>query len=258
MKKTIFIILLGVFGVAVLVSPVLAATSVSFTPASVSLRPGQSFTVAIAVNPQGVKNYTAKMELRYPADLMEVKSFTFANGWLALTQPGYDLTDNTNGVLIKTAGYPGGVSSPVNFGTVSLRAKKSGSGVVTLGTNSLALDAGNQNVLAGASARTAVTIKAAVAPTPAIPTGQPTKEAPVVSEEEVTTAPGPTTAQPPASRSLLAAVGNIISFGTGSVLVGIVVGVIIAVLVGGGIYGLIRRSRRANPNEPPQGPPQTT
>ena len=176
MKKTLLTILLGAFGVMVLAAPVLAATNVSFTPVNVSVRQGQNFTLTIGVNPQGVKNYTAKIELRYPADLLEVKSFTFANGWVALAQPGYDLTDNANGVLIKTAGYPGGVSSAVTFGTVSFLAKKSGNGTITLSGDSFVLDAVNQNVLVSVSVQTTVVITAA--PVQATPTTgkEPAKE----------------------------------------------------------------------------------
>ncbi len=208
------------------------------------------------------------MELRYPADLMEVKSFAFANGWLALVQPGYDLSDKTNGVLIKTAGYPGGVSSPVAFGTASFLAKKSGNGTITLNSaNSLALDANNQNVIAGASAQTAVAVAApATAPTTpktqTIPAAEPTKKEPAVSEKEAPALTESTAApQPIASRSLLAAVGSVAALGTGSAVVGILVGAIILILAGYAIYAVIKKRIRrpdssnstdsAQPKEPP-------
>lgn len=247
MKKFILTILLGVVGVMVLAAPALAATSVSFTPVNVSVRQGQAFILTIGVNPQGTKNYTAKTELRYPADLLEVKSFTFANGWMALAQPGYDLTDNANGVLIKTAGYPGGVSSAVTFGTVSFLAKKSGNGTITLNSNSFALDANNQNVLAGASVQTAVAISVAPAPTtPTTPAVEPTEEGTVLGEE-TPIVPEPTTAsQPVASRSLLASVGSVVTFGTDSVIVGFLVAIAILALAGYALYVVIQRARRKN------------
>ena len=164
MKKYLFIILFAVFGTffATLAS---ASTIISFTPVSVSARQGQAFTIAIGVNPQGVKNYTVKLELDYPADLLEVGSFVFAGTWMPLSQSGYDLIDNTNGVLIKTAGYPGGLSSATTFGTVSFYAKKSGSGIINLDSSSFALDANNQNVLASSSVQTAVAISSSDIPT---------------------------------------------------------------------------------------------
>lgn len=255
MKKYLLTILLGAFGIMTIAAPVLAATSVSFTPVSVSVRQGQTFTLTIGVNPQGVKNYTAKTELHYPADLLEVKSFTFAPSWMPLTQSGYDLTDNTNGVFIKTAGYPGGVSSAVTFGTVSFLAKKSGNGTITLNSgNSLALDANSQNVIAGASVQTAVAISAPT-PTPTTPKTPATPTTPAVEpteegtalEEEAPVAPEQVTApQPTAPQSLLAAVGSVVTLGTNSVIVGILVTVIVLALAGYAIYAVIQRVRRKN------------
>jgi len=254
MKKYLLTILLGAFGTMVIAAPALAATSVSFAPVNVSVRQGQTFTLTIGVNPQGVKNYTAKTELHYPADLLEVKSFTFAPSWMPLAQTGYDLTDNTNGVLIKTAGYPGGVSSALTFGTVSFLAKKSGNGTITLNSgNSLALDANNQNVIAGASVQTAVAISAP-APTPTTPktpttqttpAPEPTEEGSVLGEETPVTQE-PTAAPQPISRSLLASVGSVVSLGTNSVAVGLLVAVIVLALAGYAIYAVIQRARRKN------------
>ena len=235
-------------------APAFAATSVSFTPVNVSVRQGQTFTLTIGVNPQGAKNYTAKTELRYPADLLEVKSFTFAPSWMPLSQSGYDLTDNTNGVFIKTAGYPGGVSSPVTFGTVSFLAKKSGNGTIALNSNSFALDANNQNVLASASVQTAVAISAPT-PTPTTPKTPTTPTTPVVEPtengavlgEKTPVVPEQTTAlQPIAAQSMLAAVGSIVTLGTDSVIVGLLVAVIILALAGYAIYSMIQRVRRKN------------
>ena len=257
MKKILLTILLGAFGTMAMAAPALAATSVSFAPVNVSVRQGQTFTLTIGVNPQGVKNYTAKTELHYPADLLEVKSFTFAPSWMPLAQSGYDLTDNTNGVLIKTAGYQGGISSTATFGTVSFLAKKSGNGTITLNSgNSLALDANNQNVIAGASVQTAVAISAPTPTTPKTPTTQttpapePTEEGFILGEEapavqEPTPAP-----QPIAQQSLLAAIGSIVTLGTDSVIVGLLVVVAILALAGYAIYSMIQRVRRKNLGKP--------
>ena len=255
MKKYLLTILLGAFGTMAIAAPALAATSVSFTPVNVSVRQGQTFTLTIGVNPQGVKNYTAKTELHYPADLLEVKSFTFAPSWMPLAQTGYDLTDNTNGVLIKTAGYPGGLSSTATFGTVSFLAKKSGNGTITLNSaNSLALDANNQNVIAGVAVQTVVAISAPTPTpttpqtptTPTTPAEEPIEEGAVLGEE-TPVAQEPTTApQPIAAQSMLAAVGSIVTLGTDSVIVGLLVTLIILAFAGYVIYSLIQRARRKN------------
>ncbi len=147
MTKYLSISLLTIVGVFLLISPALANTIVSFSPTSITTTQGQAFNLIVIINPQNKDNYTVKIELDYPADLLEVRAFNFANGWTPLSQPGYDLVDNNNGKLIKTAGYPGGISSYANFGTVSFYAKKSGSGTIKMGDNSLALDINNQNVI---------------------------------------------------------------------------------------------------------------
>lgn len=265
MIKILPAILLAAFSAAFLAVPALAATSASFSPASVNARAGQTFNLAIAVNPQGAKNYTVKAELNYPADLLEVKSFAFAPSWLALAQPGYDLTDNGKGVLIKTAGYPGGVSSAITFGTAVFRAKKSGNGVITLSNNSLALDANNQNVIAGSLPRAAITILAAAAPvtptTAPTPSTGPTKDGPTVPEETAVAPEATTAGQPETQPSLLASIGSVITLGTGSAVVGILVGAIILILIGYALYAVIKkRIRRPDdssstdsiqPKEPP-------
>lgn len=243
--------LLAAFGAVTVAAPVLAATSVSFAPVSANARQGQTFILTIAVNPQGVKNYTAKMELRYPADLLEIKSFVFANGWTPLSQPGYDLIDNTSGTLIKTAGYPGGISSPAAFGTVSFFAKKSGSGAIILDSNSFALDANNQNVLAGASFQTAVTISA---PTPvsAPAVSKPilkTPAAKTAKEETVSREKTPAVSEPAMAsqsispRSMLAAVGSVVTLGADSGVVGLLVITIIFALI---VYAILKIKKRSN------------
>jgi len=178
MKKTIFTVLFAGLVVLVLITPVLAATTVSLSPTSISATAGQNFVLTVKIDPQSVKNYTAKMELTYPTDLLRVNSFTFGTSWMPVSQPGYDSIDNINGILVKTAGYPGGVASQATFGTISFFAKKTGTGIIKLGSNSLALDATNQNLLSSGNVQTSFSIAAA-------PVSAPVEE----GTEEVTTEP---------------------------------------------------------------------
>lgn len=129
------------------VSPVMAITDVVLSPTDINVLEGESFNIFVSINPQEIKNYTIKMELDFPADLLRVESFEFTDNWLALPEIGYDLIDNNNGKLIKTAGYPGGISAKDNFGVISFVALKTGEGVVKTGDNSLALDMDNRNVI---------------------------------------------------------------------------------------------------------------
>jgi len=243
-KKILFTISLATLGVIVLAMPALAATTVSLSPASVNVVSGKSFNVVVAVNPQGASNYTEKIELDYPADLLQVKSFSLGSNWMALSQTGYDLIDNTNGKLIKTAGYPGGISSSATFGTISFYAKKAGSGTIKLGSGSLALDANNQNVLSGApSISVAITAPASVPAAPSAPAAgtpaAPEQPAEQPIEQPIAQAPQPT---------LLAALGVVLTLGTGSMWVGILVGLIILAALIYAIYALIQRKRKNSGN----------
>lgn len=148
MKKHVFTFIVAA-GIALWTMPVFAATSISFSPTAINSAPDKQFTLSITVNPQGAKNYAEKIELNFPADLLKVVSFNQSNGWMALTEAGYDSIDNTKGIVIKSAGYPSGISSPSLFGTVTFQIKKSGAGMIKIGNNSLAFEASNQNPISG-------------------------------------------------------------------------------------------------------------
>lgn len=158
MKKIIILsVSVAIFLLAVSVS---FAASVSFSPATISVKERGAFNVSVFINPQSEKNYSFKLGLKYPSDLIEVKSFSFKDGWVQLSQSGYDLIDNTNGILLKTAGYPGGISQNTLFGIVSFKAIKSGTGIIKLGQESLSFNANSQNVLTNYSTQASVNITA--------------------------------------------------------------------------------------------------
>jgi len=232
----------GIVGsvIAFMALPVFAAT-LSLSPANVSVKKGQIFNAVITLNPQGVKNYTAKVELKYPANLLEVTSFSFGSQWMPVSQPGYDTTDNVNGVLVKTAGYPGGAISSVVFGTVSFRAKNTGNGTVSVGSNTAVYDAGSINVLSGSSGVSVAISSAPVAT--ATPTATPSTNQPTPTPT-LTVSPSPSVqaATEPAVQqaTLLGAIGSIVSLGTGNAWLGIIVVLIVAYTA----YYFIKKRRK--------------
>lgn len=188
MKKITIAITLVLLGVMVSTTYASAASVFQFSSVSVDTNLGKTFILKVTLDPQGVKNYTSKMEIDFPANILKLNSFTFGGSWVPLSVSGYDLIDNTNGTLIKTAGYPGGVLNPVIFGTISFTAKKEGSGTIKITGNSLVLGATGQNILSSAPVQTPVVIKTA-AVTPATPT-TPAEE---VIPEQTTPQPEETT-----------------------------------------------------------------
>ena len=152
MKKSAITGIITALGIMAFAIPAFAATAVTLSPSSLKVSAGQSFNVVVNVTPNGTKDYAEKIEVDYPSDTLEVSSFTLGNSGMALNQTGYDVTDNANGVLIKTAGYTSGVSSQTLFGTIMFRATKAGSGVIKIGGQSMAFQAGGQSAITGSDA----------------------------------------------------------------------------------------------------------
>ena len=177
--------------------------------------------------------------------MLEVKSFTFAHLWMALVQPGYDSVDNVSGVLVKTAGYPGGLSSSASFGTISFSAKKAGSGVITIGDNSLAFAATSQSVLRAAPISLSITAAPSAVSDQsqenAVPENAPIE--PTSAESATASAPEPV-AEQPASPSLLSAAGALLALGGGNALVGLLVILIILALIAYGVYSSMRNRKQ--------------
>jgi hypothetical protein len=209
MKKQILTI---IFTVSLLFSalPAMAATSFSFSPITAKVTEGNTFSVAVTANPYGLANYTTKMALSFPADLLEVKSFNMGGDWMPLNQAGYNLIDNTNGSLIKTGGYAGGYTTAANFGTITFLAKKAGTGVIKVTSDSISYDADNKNVMSTTLPQVAVTIWATPVKTPVVTTPvkpvttptetvkeEPTVETPITEQPEVETPAGEVVATQP-------------------------------------------------------------
>ncbi|MDO8557448.1 MAG: hypothetical protein Q7R98_03220 [Candidatus Jorgensenbacteria bacterium] len=250
MKKTTLTTLIGIAGTLLLVMQASAATTFSFSPANISVKEGQEVTLNIAIDPHGVKNYTVKTELNYPMDLLEAKSFSFESGWIAISRAGYDVMDNSNGLLIKTAGYPGGISGVAPFGSVSFIAKKSGNGTVSVGSNSLVLDATSKNALDSAQSQIAVVITpATVAPTsesspvPAQQNAPEVAPAPTPTVGEAAQQTKPIVSQPATSSTLLMAALGTLTFGTGKTWIGILSGAVILLIIILAIYFFTRKPR---------------
>jgi len=239
MTKSIFRNILVVMGLFFAV-PALAAVF-NFSPTSVNVEAGKDFALQISLNPQATVSYTAKIELNYPAGTLEVKSFSFGDDWMMLKQPGYDAIDNTNGVLIKTAGYPGGISSSASFGTVYFHAKKTGNAVISATANSLVLDSLSKNVLSSTPNSVSVAVKEAVqAPVTSGEPGTASKPASTTPSQETPTEENVNQEAVLSNRqaSLLSSTANILTLGTNNPGIGaIVVVIIIAIFFAVYLFG---------------------
>jgi len=184
MKKILYTFLALIF----VIPTIVGAATFSFVPSTSTLSVGETFNISVYVNPSsGESITTAKLFAIFEAETLEVVSFSIESGWIPLTQPGYDLTDNTSGKLIRTGGYPAKVQSQKKFGVLTLKAKSAGTATINIDSNSLLLDTTNTNKYVSSAGAT-FTIMAPT-PTPEVVEPTPTPGVPVAPKTTVTTAP---------------------------------------------------------------------
>jgi len=219
-------ILIGTILLVGTMAVVAYAGNVYLAPQNVSVKAGQTFNVTVSVDPAGSAVYTAVVNVKYPADLVEVRGFTQSASWMPLSQAGYDSVDNTNGVLIKTAGYPKGLNSPATFGVISFKAKKDGVGVISTTSSSKLLNSKSIDARTGSLA----SINLSIAKAPLVSISPSISATPTPSVEvSVTPSPTPTTevSTNQGNSDLFANLGAVLSLGTGQDWLGIIVLLII-------------------------------
>lgn len=176
--------------------PAFADTTLTCSISSESIFPNQTFQLGISINPQALPNFTTKIHLNFPTDLLSFDSFEFASGWMSIGQAGYDFVDQENGIIIKTAGFPGGFSDLTPFGTLHFTSLKSGTGNVTISPDSFSLDSGNNNTLAEFLPSTFITIQNP-APEISSPDSSPSSDISAITPISETETPEPETPSRP-------------------------------------------------------------
>jgi len=161
MNKQIIALLLGV----ILFSPLTAlgagTASVNFSPQIGNYNVGKTFQVNVNIDPKGQALDTARIEIKYPSDLLEIKSFDFGPSFTIPS--GENAFDNSTGIFTYGAGIPEGTNQPALFGTITFSAKSAGSAAISLSPESLVLSAG-ENIFDGALAIASYNVKTPVVP----------------------------------------------------------------------------------------------
>ncbi|TSC84570.1 MAG: hypothetical protein G01um101417_101 [Parcubacteria group bacterium Gr01-1014_17] len=182
--------------------PAFAAT-INFVPATASVTQGETISFVIKVDAGDEKIVTVKTALSYPQDLLEPVSFLLTPNAVQLAQPGYD--QMKDGIIVKTAGFPGGFTGIKEFGTLVFKAKQAGlpaqAGVATVSVSndSLLLNTQSANRLNDLSSAV-ITIAAPPAPVPALLNISEAKlvpeiDAPQITSPEVDSSTATTSAQ---------------------------------------------------------------
>ncbi|MDR3571837.1 MAG: cohesin domain-containing protein [Candidatus Pacebacteria bacterium] len=239
-----------VIGTLFLVPSLALAASIQLTPSTVTVVAGQTFTVTVTATPSGTPLYTSSANIQFNSNILSATAFSLAPTWIAVTQSGYDLMDNTNGTVIKTGGYPAGFSSPTVLGTLTFRAKQAGKATITVDGNSILLDGGSNNELSGSQGSVTVTVANASAPT--TPATQGTAQVPVPNNAIVPTSGSTTSATTATGTNQEAAAALVATSSQTAAVAEAFNGVpawvwwtLLAVIVLGAIYWAWRRYRAA-------------
>lgn len=157
MRNSFITILL--LGALVLLPSAAHAATVELSPNSLSREVGETMALNITVDPAlGETAYTAKVQLTYPTDVLDFESFTLSSDWQALTQAGYDVEDEADGVIIKTAGLPGGFSDARSFGTITFTGTGAGNGAIEAVDASIIFDENNDDIAEALPTTVAVSV----------------------------------------------------------------------------------------------------
>lgn len=152
MKHISFVVFVGgaiAASAALLIgAPSASAATFNFAPSRLTVVEGQEVRVVVNVVPAvGERAYTAQVGLSYPNDLFAFKTIEYGDTWIPVIRPNYDEANPALTDAVKTAGYPGGFTTPKVFAVVTLTAKKAGTGTVGFGASSFVLNARNDNIL---------------------------------------------------------------------------------------------------------------
>lgn len=183
--------------------------------------------VTLYVTPDEETVYTAKAVVAFDEKTLSVSDIAVANGWIALSQSGYDSQEN--GQIIKTAGFPGGITEKTALLTFTATKASDGVSIIAIEGTSFVLNAESENVVQSLDVLTLGTPSAAVLPTEF-----------TLSEAEST---GEVTAPLPEVTDRIALPAAVVTVGAELAVVPAVIGLLV-LLAGFAVYFMIRSGRR--------------
>lgn len=142
-----------------------------FSGTGSSFTVGQSMQVSVMVNPNGQVFDTVKAVIKFPSDLLSVKSVSPSQEF-SVTDPE-SFYNNTNGTISYAGGIPGGANKVVSFITIAFTAKGNGNAKISFDSQSIVLNGGD-NVLQGFGSP----LSFAIGQSPVLTPEQPAKEEP--------------------------------------------------------------------------------
>lgn len=147
MKYSILIAIVIILCVPVVTS----AASFEFTESESPILIGDTIRVSIyidaKIDAEDESVSIADLRIMFPRESLWAKSFTVAPGWLIAPDEEYNSIDNGRGTLRATAGFEGGFSGRMPFGTLEFVAVGPGIAEIGVAPDSMILNARNESMV---------------------------------------------------------------------------------------------------------------
>ena len=142
-KNRFLWVLVGVLSVIILLlsRDIANASTIQLIYPTSTIQKGQEFEVTALIIPER-SNYTVSLKMCFQN--AEFQGFEQSDEWFQLRVPKY--WETNQGMIARTAGFPGGFNTSTVFGKFIFKAKETGFINVSTDTSSLILDADNKNV----------------------------------------------------------------------------------------------------------------
>ena len=106
----------------------------SFYSENLDVHVGDTVTVRLNIAPTNATPiFTVSALLTYDKDLLNFEKDQYINNnWFPLNRTPYFLTDTSNGQILRTAGYPQGLTKPATFLEYTFTAMATGDAIINL------------------------------------------------------------------------------------------------------------------------------
>ena len=130
-----------------LLSNFASASSIEFNTKKISAQIGDVISVPIYINATEKIASIVFLDMTFNNNILWAKSFDLGPNWLSINDKEYTSIDNKWGILKTTAGFEGGFSNRILFGTAQFIATTFGSSSIRINDDSFILDTNNKNIL---------------------------------------------------------------------------------------------------------------
>lgn len=127
-KNNLNKVLIVAIAIVVLVPTMVSAASISLEPDRESVNERENVSISVYIEPEGETFYAAKTQVEFSDNLTineDIENFEVYSNFIPVSE-------DREGVLIRSAGYPQGASERVEMGKITLTASETGTANISL------------------------------------------------------------------------------------------------------------------------------